>query len=136
MSTVLQEDFRVPVRWREERSLNTFENAAFSAEILRRAGVASALLVTHCGDMARALWSFYAVGYPVTPAICSRQPATGLTQNNDEAEPLSVSSFFPQVSALLVSHRALHELIGLWWYRYRYRDGEVGLARPIQPTAK
>ena len=126
MSTVLQEDFRVPVRWREERSLNTFENAAFSAEILRRAGVASALLVTHCQDMARALWSFYAVGYPVTPAICSRQSATSLMQNDDEAEPLSVSSFLPQVPALLVSHRALHELIGLAWYQFRYRPRQVG----------
>ena len=46
MSTVLQDDFRVAVRWREDRSLNTFENAAFSAEILRRAGVPSALLIT------------------------------------------------------------------------------------------
>src|SRR5437762_1951004 len=34
MSKVLHEDFRVPVRWREERSRNTFENALFSAEML------------------------------------------------------------------------------------------------------
>ena len=135
MSTVLQEDFRVPVRWREERSLNTFENAAFSAEILRRAGVASALLVTHCQDMARALWSFYAVGYPVTPAICSRQSTTGLMQDDDEAEPLSVSSFFPQVPALLVSHRALHELIGLWWYRYHDRPGQIGPSATVGRVA-
>ena len=126
MSTVLQEDFRVPVRWREDRSLNTFENAAFSAEILRRAGVPSALLIVQCRDMARALWSFYAVGYPVTPAICSPQQATGQRRNEDEAESLSVSFFFPQVPSLLTSYRALHELIGLWWYRYHYRDGEVG----------
>ena len=135
MSTVLQEDFRVPVRWREERSLNTFENAAFSAEILRRAGVASALLVTHCQDMARALWSFYAVGYSVTPAICSHQSTAGLMQNDDEAEPLSVSSFFPQVPALLVSHRALHELIGLWWYRYHYRPGQIGPSATVGRVA-
>src|SRR5262245_8094632 len=91
MSRVLEEDFRVPVRWREERSLNTFENAAFSAEILRRAGVPSALLITHCRDMARALWSFYAVGYPVTPAICPRQQVAGSRQSDEEAEPLLVS---------------------------------------------
>jgi uncharacterized SAM-binding protein YcdF (DUF218 family) len=125
MSTVLQEDFRVPVRWREERSLNTFENAAFSAEILRRAGVASALLVTHCQDMARALWSFFAVGYPVTAANCAGHQTGGQRQPDDEASSLSAASFFPQVSALLISHRALHELIGLWWYRYHYRHGEV-----------
>jgi uncharacterized SAM-binding protein YcdF (DUF218 family) len=121
MSTVLQEDFRVPVRWREDRSLNTFENAAFSAEILRRAGVPSALLIVHCRDMARALWSFYAVGYPVTPANCAWQQSAGQRQPNDEASSLSAGSFFPQVSALLLSHRALHEIIGLWWYRYHYR---------------
>jgi uncharacterized SAM-binding protein YcdF (DUF218 family) len=125
MSTVLQDDFQVSVRWREDRSLNTYENAAFSAEILRRAGVRSALLITHCRDMARALWSFYAVGYPVTPAICSRQQTTDQRRNDDEARSLSASSFFPQVSALLISHRAFHELIGLAWYRYRYRHGEV-----------
>jgi len=123
MSTVLEDDFRVPVRWREDRSRNTFENAAFSADILRRAGVPSALLITHCRDMARALWSFHAVGYPVIPAICSSQQ-TG-RRGPDEPSSLSVSSFFPQVPSLLVSYRALHELIGLGWYRYRYRDGEV-----------
>jgi uncharacterized SAM-binding protein YcdF (DUF218 family) len=123
MSTVLEDDFRVPVRWREDRSRTTFENAAFSADILRRAGVPSALLITHCRDMARALWSFYAVGYPVIPAICSPQQ-TG-RRGPDESSSLSVSSFFPQVPSLLVSYRALHELIGLAWYRYRYRDAMV-----------
>jgi uncharacterized SAM-binding protein YcdF (DUF218 family) len=125
MSKVLQDDFQVPVRWREDRSSNTYENAAFSAEILRRAGVSSALLITHCRDMARALWSFYAVGYPVMPAICGRQKDVGQQQTEEEESSLTVRSFFPHVGALLVSDRALHELIGLWWYRYRYRHGEV-----------
>jgi uncharacterized SAM-binding protein YcdF (DUF218 family) len=135
MSTVLQDDFRVPVRWREDRSLNTFENAAFSAAILRQAGVPSALLITHCRDMARALWSFDAVGYPVVPAICSRRETIGQRQSDDEEPSLSVSSFLPYVPSLLVSYRALHELIGLWWYRYHYRHGEVtpgaGLAADV-----
>lgn len=119
MSTVLQDDFHVPVRWREDRSRNTFENASFSAEILRQAGVPSALLITHCRDMARALWSFHAVGYPVTPAICSPQ------LRSEGARSLRISSFLPQVPALLVSYRALHELIGFAWYRYRYHYGEI-----------
>jgi uncharacterized SAM-binding protein YcdF (DUF218 family) len=131
MSTVLQDDFRVPVQWREDRSQNTFENAAFSAEILRRAGVRSALLITHCRDMARALWSFYAVGYPVTPAICSAQQTD--QRRPDVAYSLPVSSFFPQVPALRVSYFALHELIGLAWYRYHYRHGEV---RPSAAAGK
>jgi uncharacterized SAM-binding protein YcdF (DUF218 family) len=124
MSAALQNDFQVPVQWREDRSRNTFENAAFSAEILRRAGVPSALLVTNSLDMARALWSFHAVGYPVLPAA-PRQQTLGQWRNDGEAPSLLMSSFFPQVPALLVSYSALHELIGLWWYQYRYRHEEV-----------
>src|SRR5580704_11322990 len=33
-SAVLEQDFQVPVRWREEQSTNTFENATYSATIL------------------------------------------------------------------------------------------------------
>jgi uncharacterized SAM-binding protein YcdF (DUF218 family) len=135
MTAALQDDFRVPVRWQEDRSRNTFENAAFSADILRRAGVQSALLVTNSLDMARALWSFRAVGYPVIPAA-PRQQTISQWRNDDEAQSLSASSFFPQVPALLVSYNALHELIGLGWYRYRYRHGEVSLPGSIQSGAK
>jgi uncharacterized SAM-binding protein YcdF (DUF218 family) len=110
MSTVLQEDFRVPVKWREERSQNTFENALYSAEILRDAGIHAALVVAHPWDLARALWSFRAVNYPV---VASPTTAGG-------SPSLSVNAFLPQVPALLESYYALHELIGLAWYRVRY----------------
>ena len=110
MSRVLQEDFRVPVKWREERSQNTFENALYSAEILRDAGIHGALVIAHPWDMARALWSFREVGYPVVPSPTSE----------GASPPLSMAAFLPQVPALLESHYALHELIGLAWYRVRY----------------
>ena len=110
MSRVLQEDFRVPVKWREERSQNTFENALYSAEILRDAGIHGALVIAHPWDMARALWSFREVGYSVVPSPTSE----------GASPPLSVAAFLPQVPALLASHYALHELIGLAWYRVRY----------------
>ena len=110
MSRVLQEDFRAPVQWCEERSQNTFENALFSAEILRHAGVSSALVVAHPWDMARALWSFRAVGYRVIPSPTAE----------GRSPPLSIAAFLPQAPALLRSYYALHELIGLVWYRVRY----------------
>jgi uncharacterized SAM-binding protein YcdF (DUF218 family) len=110
MSRVLQEDFRVPVNWREERSQNTFENALYSSEILRDEGIHAALVIAHPWDMGRALWSFRAVGYPVVPS-----PTT-----EGGSPPLSMAAFLPQVPALLKSYYALHELIGLAWYRLRY----------------
>jgi uncharacterized SAM-binding protein YcdF (DUF218 family) len=112
MSSALHDDFQVPVRWREDVSANTYENAAFSAAMLRQAGVSSAFLVTHPWHMARALWSFRAVGYPVIPA----------SRHGDELPLLSAGSFFPQVPALLSSYYALHEFIGLGWYLCRYGD--------------
>ena len=112
MSTVLQDDFHIAVRWREDRSGNTYQNAAYSAELLRRAGVPSALLVTDSWHMARALWSFHAVGYPVVPAVLP----------GEEALSFSASSFFPQVTALLASYYALHELFGFGWYLCRHGE--------------
>jgi uncharacterized SAM-binding protein YcdF (DUF218 family) len=110
MSTALQEDFGVPVRWQENRSRNTFENASFSAAILRQAGVPAALVVAHPWDMARALWSFGAVGYPVIP-----------TPTPEGSNPsLMPAAFLPQIPALRDSYYAFHELIGLAWYRIRY----------------
>ena len=110
MSEVLQGDFGVFVQWREDRSRNTFENASFSAAILRRAGIPAALLVAHRWDMARALWSFRAGGYPVAP----------MPTHKGQTLSLSVAAFWLQVSALRDSYYALHELIGLAWYQGQY----------------
>jgi uncharacterized SAM-binding protein YcdF (DUF218 family) len=110
MAEALETDFRVPVRWREERSRTTYQNALYSAEILRRAGVPAALVVTNPWHMARALWSFRAVGYPVVAA----------STPDGRALSLSPSAFLPEVPSLLDSYYALHELIGLAWYVCRY----------------
>jgi uncharacterized SAM-binding protein YcdF (DUF218 family) len=112
MSRALEDDFGVRVRWREDRSRNTYENAVYSAAILRRAGVPTALVVTHPWHMARALWSFDAAGYPV---IAAPTP-DGLNLQ------ISPEIFLPQVSSLLMSADALHELIGIAWYVCRYRN--------------
>jgi uncharacterized SAM-binding protein YcdF (DUF218 family) len=113
MTKSLEEDFSVPVRWLEDRSRNTFENARFSAAILRRAGIVSAFVVTQPWDMARALWSFRAVDYPVIP----------MSTQEGRIFSVSAADFLPQVPALRDSYYALHELIGLVWYRVRYGQG-------------
>ena len=110
MAEALEDDFRVPVRWREARSQTTYQNALYSAAILRRAGVPAALVVTNPWHMARALWSFRAVGYPV---VADPTP-------NGRRLPLSAPILLPQVPSLLDSYYALHELIGLAWYVCRY----------------
>jgi uncharacterized SAM-binding protein YcdF (DUF218 family) len=112
MSRALAQDFQASVRWREDGSLNTWQNAAFSAAILRRAGVPVAWVVTQPWHMARALWSFAMVGYPVLPAPTPGRPSL----------PLSPAILLPQVPSLLDSYYALHEMLGLAWYTVRYRQ--------------
>ncbi len=114
MAQSLETDFGVRARWREDRSRTTYENALYSAEILRRADVSSALVVTNAWHMARSLWSFFAAGYPVVAAPIGDGQRLALTP----------FSFFPQAAALARSNAAMHELIGLVWYELRYRPAK------------
>lgn len=68
MGAVLESEFHVPVRWREERSRNTHENALYSARILKQAGITRVIVVSHAVDSRRARREFRAEGLEVTIA--------------------------------------------------------------------
>lgn len=55
---VLQRDFQMTLRWAEDRSRDTNENARFSVPLLREAGVRRVALVTHGFHQRRALAAF------------------------------------------------------------------------------
>lgn len=102
MRTSLERDFGVPVRWSEGHSRDTFENAEFSAQLLRAAGVTRILLVTHSNHAYRAAREFEACGLTVVPA------PVGVWV----APPPSALRYLPQASALRRSTEALYELLG------------------------
>ena len=68
MRAALEQEFNVPVRWTEDRSRNTHENAQLSAAILKRDGVKRVVLVMHGFDIRRARAEFVAAGIDVVPA--------------------------------------------------------------------
>ena len=68
MSGVFKNDYDLTVRWLEDRSSTTMENAQFSAEILKKDGVDHIYLVTHFWHMPRAQRIFEHYGLRVTPA--------------------------------------------------------------------
>lgn len=107
MRRTLAEDFGITARWVETRSLDTRENALYSAALLRRAGVARIALVTHGLHMHRSLREFAATGLTVYPAPTGR--ATGNEpRNRDE-----VLSSLPSMSSAYSGWYALHEWLGL-----------------------
>ncbi len=110
MARALREDFRTPVQWTEERSATTAENAAYSAAILKAAGVRRVLLVTHAMHMARAQRAFAASGLEVVAAPTMFYSGGALA-------PLM---FMPGWSGMFRSYYATHEWLGLAWYRLRH----------------
>lgn len=109
MRTVLEREFRVPVRWVEDRSRNTRENALFSATLLGEAGIRRIYLVTHGWHLARAMPEFRKAGFQVVPA------GTGYKLHGD----VELFDFIPNAQALLNSYLASHEWIGRVWYQLR-----------------
>jgi uncharacterized SAM-binding protein YcdF (DUF218 family) len=110
MARSLQEDFRVPVKWVEGRSDNTAQNAQRSAELLKAAGINRIFLVTDAMHMPRAKNIFLSTGLIVIPA------PTGFHAQN----ALQPHDFLPTAGALKDSHYAMHEWLGLLWYRIRH----------------
>jgi uncharacterized SAM-binding protein YcdF (DUF218 family) len=102
MSATLVRDLGVPVRWAENHSRDTFENARFSARILRADGIHRILLVTSSPHEWRAAREFTGAGLEVVPA-----PVGGDTPRSYVA-----GDFVPTAHGLHRSHDALYELIG------------------------
>jgi uncharacterized SAM-binding protein YcdF (DUF218 family) len=110
MRDSLNQEFAIKnVRWIETASNNTRENARFSAHLLRMAGIERIYLVTHAWHLARAMPEFEATGLQVTAA------GTGYS-SPIKTKPLD---FVPNAKALHDSWLAMHEWIGLLWYRIR-----------------
>ena len=107
MADLFTDAFGLPVEWRETEADNTCENARFSAAILRKAGISSALVVTHAWHMPRTILSFQRAGFAIVPAPL----------HADTHEVRGVSDFLPHTSAWSRSFYALHEWIGLLAYR-------------------
>ncbi|MGA9667229.1 MAG: YdcF family protein [Gallionella sp.] len=107
MRMSLEQDFGVPVRWTEDESENTFENARYSYRILQLAGIRKIYLVTHAWHMPRAAAAFRSYGFEVVEA-----PTAFTTHYRTE-----LLTFLPRAESLRYSEIFMHELIGMLWYR-------------------
>lgn len=109
MKQVLEREFNVPVRWAEEASENTLENASLSRQLLGQAGIERVYLVTHAWHVPRAARAFRAAGLQVVPA-----PTAYTTRYRTD-----LLSFIPTANALRDSRIFMHELIGMFWYQLK-----------------
>ena len=116
MADVLRQDYRIPVKWLEGQSRTTWENASFSRDILSQSGIDRVLLVTEAFHMRRATASFKALGICVLPA-----PTFFL---GPSASPLTWQDLVPSAAGLELSVLALHEALGMLYYKLRFFNND------------
>jgi len=109
MYDILVKEFKVPVKWVEDGALTTWDNARLSAPRLRQAGIERIVLVSHAWHLRRAAPLFEDQGLKVIPAG---------TQFSDTRID-SFLSLLPSALGLRDSYFALHEWLGILWYKLR-----------------
>jgi len=109
MRAILEQEFHVPVRWTEDTSDNTFENAQHTFHILHQEGIQNIYLVTHAFHMPRSTEVFRRAGFDIVEA-----PTSFTTRYR-----VDLLDFLPSTSGLSNSRLFMHEIIGLLWYRLK-----------------
>jgi len=108
---LLKQGLKVGSLHAETASNNTWENAAFIKNMLAAKEVKRVVLVTSALHMPRAVWCFKSHGFEVVPA-----PMDYISKQ----EAYDLRSYLPHWAVLSDSGQALHEQLGLLWYRLRY----------------
>jgi uncharacterized SAM-binding protein YcdF (DUF218 family) len=111
MKEVLEQEFGVGPVISETASRDTWDNAVYSAALLRARHIDTILLVSTAAHLPRAVAAFERQGLTVIPA-----PTLFL---NDQPEPAEFKSWLPSIAASAAVHYAGHEWLGRLWYAVR-----------------
>lgn len=109
MSQTLNQEYMTPVQWAETQALTTWDNARYSAAILKKAGIKRIYLVSHAWHLRRAAPLFEKEGLEVIPA------GTGFSSSDSN----DIFDWIPNYRAYMESYLALHEWLGVLWYKAR-----------------
>lgn len=111
MADAMARDYGLPIRWLEQESRTTWENAVLSASLLHGQGVRRVVLVTQAWHMPRARWSFEQAGFEVVAA-----PMGFLSAGYER--PLG--GWLPESRVIWQSSLVLNEAVGLLLYPLAY----------------
>lgn len=114
MQTVLRDEYGLAPLWVENNALTTWDNARYAAAQLEAGGVRRIALVTHAWHLRRAVPLFQARGLIVVPA--------GIQFSSTTLD--SVLDAIPTPVGLRDSTFALHEWLGILWYKLRAHFAE------------
>ncbi len=112
MAKVLDKRFNVKTKWKENRSVNTFQNVKNATAILQKENISKIILVSHAIHMQRAKYSFAKNNITVYPA-----PTYFFSAKTDK--PM-VLQFMPDITSLYISRFVAYEIIGLVWHWWKH----------------
>lgn len=113
MKRYLEENFAITDIITEQDSTNTLESAQNIAPVLQEKNIHRFYLVTDAWHQPRATWIFEQLGFNPIGAPSSYA--------NTSAKASAMRSWLPNAYKLQLSAIALHENIGLLWYKFKRR---------------
>jgi len=109
---ILRNEFAVEVKEIEPHSNTTWENARYTAQLMKQLGIQRIILVTDAAHMARALYAFERNGIEPLPAATNYQSIAS-------QEVSRIERYLPSGLAVRDCSYAIHEYLGLLWYRMK-----------------
>jgi uncharacterized SAM-binding protein YcdF (DUF218 family) len=113
IAEVLRTDYGITVAGIESKSQTTWENAEYTAQLLKPLGINHILLVSDAWHLPRAVEAFESTGLTVTPA------PTGFVHHAGWQQELTYRNWLPSARAFQLSYYAIHEHLGRVWYQIR-----------------
>jgi uncharacterized SAM-binding protein YcdF (DUF218 family) len=110
MAIVLEKELQTPVKWIEDQSNTTQENAKFSAKILKQNQIDTIYLVTHVWHMPRSKRIFEKEELKVIPVPLGYH----------FKDPLMPLDYFPRREGFNKTREVWHEFLGMIWYGIKF----------------
>lgn len=104
---IAEQEFGIPLRWKEGRSRDTRENALFTVALLRPEGIERIVLVTHADHMPRSVRNFERAAAGLGIAIVAAPIGV------PSGEGLAAGDWLPTTSGFEMTWVVLHEWVGL-----------------------
>lgn len=114
MLEVLREDYKIAAQLSENKSRNTGDEARFLLPVLKQHGINTIYLITHAWHMPRSMYAFNQIFNQENVKIIPAPMGYILLKSDDW-----FSNILPSLNALNSSVFALHEYVGIIWYRLK-----------------
>jgi uncharacterized SAM-binding protein YcdF (DUF218 family) len=114
MAEVLNKDFKISNLLKEDKSINTADEACLLEALFKKHKIDTIFLVTNAWHMPRSMYAFKQAGVKIIPA-----PMGYRTQKYKS----SLLNYWPSLAELTTSVIAMHEYIGLWSYQLNMING-------------